>query len=97
MAAAPRPDPLVHEPVRLLVLTTLAASGTVTFPELRRLVGASDGNLGIHARKLEDAGYVRAKKSFVGRVPRTELRLTSKGRAALARYAAVMRALLAGA
>jgi len=92
--AAPAIDPLVHEPVRLLVLTTLAARGAVPFPELKRLVGASDGNLGIHARRLEDAGYVRAKKSFVGRMPRTELSLTARGRAALRRYAASMRALL---
>ena len=95
--AAPRLDPLVHEPVRLLVLTALASGGPTSFSELKQLVGASDGNLGIHARRLEDAGYVRAKKAFVGRVPRTELRLTAKGRAALARYATAMRALLAGA
>jgi len=91
-----RLDPLVHEPVRLMVMTMLAHHGALAFAELKRLVGASDGNLGIHARRLEDAGYVRAKKSFVGRLPRTELSITPKGRSALARYAAAMRTLLGG-
>jgi DNA-binding MarR family transcriptional regulator len=90
----PRLDPVVHEPVRLLVLTTLAAHGALPFPEVRRLVGTSDGNLGIHVRRLEEAGLVQARKSFHGRVPSTRLRLTAKGRAALRRYATAMRRLL---
>src|SRR5258706_3533979 len=91
----PRLDPVVHEPVRLLVLTALAAHGALLFPDLKRLVGTSDGNLGIHVRRLEEAGLVHARKSFLGRVPSTRLRLTAKGRAALRRYATAMRRLLA--
>jgi DNA-binding MarR family transcriptional regulator len=95
--APPRLDPVVHEPVRLLALAALAERGSLPFGELRRAVGATAGNLGIHARRLEEAGYVAVRKSFVGRVPRTELRLTAKGRAALRRYAAAMRRVLSRA
>ncbi len=71
-----------------------AANASLTFTDLRDLLGASDGNLGVHARRLEDAGHVACDRSFDGRVPRSEYRLTDEGRAALARYVDHMEALM---
>jgi DNA-binding PadR family transcriptional regulator len=72
----------------------LAAAPTLTFIELRTILGTTDGNLSVHARKLEDAGYVACTKSFEARVPRTEYRLTSEGKAALERYLSHMEDLI---
>lgn len=87
-------DRLIHERMRLGIVSALAVNPSLTFTDLRALLGASDGNLSVHARKLEDAGYVACDKSFDGRVPRTEYRLTDAGRAALARYLDHMEALI---
>jgi DNA-binding transcriptional ArsR family regulator len=93
-------DRLVHERLRLGILSALAARDLATFNELKALLGATDGNVSVHARKLEDAGYVACTKTFDGRVPRTEYRITVAGRAALDRYLdhmeAVIRAARAG-
>jgi DNA-binding transcriptional ArsR family regulator len=72
---APDFDRLIHERLRLGIVSALAVNAALTFTELRDLLGATDGNLGVHARKLEDAGYVAVVKSFEGRVPRTEYTL----------------------
>jgi DNA-binding MarR family transcriptional regulator len=87
-------DRLIHERLRLGIVSALAVNPSLAFTDLRDLLGASDGNLSVHARKLEDAGYVACEKSFDGRVPRTEYRLTAEGRAALARYLDHMEALI---
>lgn len=79
-------DRLIHERVRLAIVSALAVNDTLTFSELKALTGATDGNLSVHARKLEEAGYVACRKSFEGRVPRTEFRLTLPGRQAFERY-----------
>ena len=89
-------DPLLHEPLRLRLVAALAREGPLTFGALKDLLATSSGNLSVHARKLEDAGFLSARKSFEGRVPRTVYRLTPRGRGALKRYAAGMRALLGG-
>ncbi|MFL5579789.1 MAG: winged helix-turn-helix domain-containing protein [Gemmatimonadaceae bacterium] len=87
-------DRVIHERLRLGIVSALAGSESLTFNELKELLGTTDGNLSVHARKLEDAGYVACTKSFEGRVPRTEFRLTSEGRAALRRYVDHMEALI---
>jgi DNA-binding HxlR family transcriptional regulator len=97
--AAPRPEPvlldrLIHERIRLAIVSALAVNETLTFNELKRLLKTSDGNLSAHARKLEDAQYVRCTKSFAGRVPKTDYRLTPVGRRALERYLDHMEALI---
>lgn len=79
-------DPVIHERMRLGIISALAAREALTFSELKRLLEATDGNLSVHARKLEDANYVVCTKSFEGRVPRTEYRITATGRRALERY-----------
>ncbi|MFN0106364.1 MAG: winged helix-turn-helix domain-containing protein [Bryobacteraceae bacterium] len=79
-------DRLIHEKVRLGIISALAASGPLTFVELRSLLKTTDGNVSVHARKLEDAGYVSCTKGYNGRVPRTEYALTADGRAALEKY-----------
>jgi DNA-binding transcriptional ArsR family regulator len=84
--AAPELDPLIHERVRLAIVSALAVRTRLSFSELLEVVGATDGNLSAHARKLEEAGYVRAAKRFAGRQPRTEYALTPRGRRALERY-----------
>lgn len=91
---APALDQLIHERVRLGIISALAVNDTLSFTELKALLQASDGNLSVHARKLEDAGYVACTKGFEGRVPRTEYRLTAEGRHALARYLDHMEALI---
>jgi DNA-binding transcriptional ArsR family regulator len=80
--------------MRLAIVSALAATDTLGFNELKRLIGATDGNLSVHARKLEDAGYITCAKRFEGRVPKTEFRLTAAGRRALERYIDHMEALI---
>lgn len=97
-AAATRElDRLIHERVRLGIVSALAAAPSLSFVELKRLLDVSDGNLSVHARKLEEAGYVACSKGFAGRTPRTEYRLTAAGRRALAAYLDHMSALLRAA
>ena len=79
-------DQVIHERVRLAIISALAVNELLTFNDLKTLLDVSDGNLSVHARKLEDAGYVRCTKSFVGRQPRTEYKLTTTGRRALEAY-----------
>ena len=79
-------DRLIHERMRLAIVSALAVAPSLTFAELKQILGTTDGNLSVHARKLEDAGYVTMVKSFAGRVPRTEYTLTPAGRGALERY-----------
>lgn len=92
--AAPELDRLIHERLRLGIVSALAVNESLTFSDLKRLLKSSDGNLSVHARKLEDAGYVACLKSFHGRTPRSEYRLTAVGRRALERYLAHMEALI---
>ena len=89
-------DQLIHERVRLWIVSALAVNQTLSFNELKTLLGTSDGNLSVHARRLEEAGYVDCLKTFAGRLPRTEFRLTGKGREALERYLVHMEGLLKG-
>ncbi len=90
-------DRLIHERTRLAIVSALAAQETLSFAELKKLLSATDGNLSVHARKLEDAGYVRCTKTFAGRVPRTEYKLSAAGRKALTRYLDHMEALIEAA
>jgi DNA-binding HxlR family transcriptional regulator len=85
-SGVPALERLIHERLRLGIVSVLAVNPSLTFQELKRLMKTSDGNLSVHARKLEDAGYIGCKKSFENRVPRTEYRLTDLGRRALTRY-----------
>jgi len=85
---------LLNDRVRLGILSSLAVSEQLSFTELRKLLSVSDGNLSVHARKLEDAGYVDCSKSFADRVPKTEYRITRAGRTALTRYLKHMEALI---
>lgn len=87
-------DRVIHERVRLAIVSALAVHEPFTFSELKALLDTTDGNLSVHARKLEEAGYVACRKSFDGRIPRTEYRLTVAGRRALERYLAHMEALI---
>ncbi len=87
-------DRLIHERMRLAIVSALAVNDSLTFNELKRLLETTDGNLSVHARKLEEAGYVLCTKSFEGRVPKTEYRLSPSGRQALERYLEHMEALI---
>jgi DNA-binding HxlR family transcriptional regulator len=87
-------DRLIHERIRLGIVSALAVNTTLTFNELKRLLKTSDGNLSVHARKLEDALYVKCTKSFAGRMPQTDYRLTALGRRALESYLEHMEALI---
>jgi DNA-binding HxlR family transcriptional regulator len=87
-------DPLIHGRVRLGIVSALAVHPVLSFPELKELLSTTDGNLSVHARRLEEGGYIACTKGFEGRVPRTEYALTSAGRAALARYLDHMEALI---
>ena len=87
-------DRLIHERMRLGIVSALAANDSLTFNDLKLLLGTTDGNLSVHARKLEDANYITCTKSFEGRVPRTEYKLTADGRRALKRYVDHMEALI---
>jgi DNA-binding transcriptional ArsR family regulator len=87
-------DRLIHERVRLAIVSALAVHDKLTFNELKALLDTTDGNLSVHARKLEEAKYVLCKKGYDGRIPRTEYRLSASGRAALERYLLHMEALI---
>ncbi len=85
-ARAVQLDPLIHERVRLGILSAVKAADRLSFTELRDALGVTDGNLSVHARRLEDAGYLECRKGFDRRTPRTEFRLTTRGRVAFASY-----------
>ena len=87
-------DRIIHERLRLGIISALAVNDRLTFNDLKRLLATTDGNLSVHARKLEDAQYIVVEKSFAGRVPRTEYRVTAAGRRALEKYLAHMEALI---
>jgi DNA-binding HxlR family transcriptional regulator len=87
-------DRLIHEKLRLGILSALAVNSTLTFNDLKKLLSTSDGNLSVHARKLEEADYLACEKSFEGRMPKTEYKLTSAGRKALERYLDEMESLI---
>ena len=93
-ASAVELDRVIHERIRLGIVSALAVNETMTFNDLKALLSATDGNLSVHARRLEEAGYVACTKSFDGRIPRTEYRLTASGREGLARYLRHMEALI---
>lgn len=82
----PELDRIIHERLRLGILSALAVNTSLTFNELKKLLQTSDGNLSVHARKLEEAEYIACEKSFAGRVPKTQYRMTSAGKKALERY-----------
>lgn len=88
-------DKLIHDRTRLGMISALAANEKLSFSDLKNLLSASDGNISVHARKLEDAGYVTCEKSFKGRTPLTEYSITADGRAALEQYLNHMEALIA--
>jgi DNA-binding HxlR family transcriptional regulator len=87
-------DRLIHERLRLGIVSALAVNENLTFNDLKQLLRTTDGNLSVHARKLEEAQYIACDKSFDGRVPRTEYRLTAAGRRALEKYLAHMEAII---
>lgn len=87
-------DNLIHERTRLAIVSALAVNASLTFSELKDTLDLSDGNLSVHAQKLEEAGYISCKKSFAGRKPRSEFRLTAKGKAALNKYLSHMERLI---
>ena len=91
---APDLDRLIHERIRLGIVSALAVNRSLTFNELKSLLKTTDGNLSVHARKLEEADYIVCTKSFDGRLPKTEYRLTTAGRKALERYLNHMEALI---
>jgi DNA-binding HxlR family transcriptional regulator len=86
----PALDRLIHERIRLGIISALAVNDSLSFNDLKRLLRTTDGNLSVHARKLEEGGYVACSKFFEGRIPRTEYRLTAAGRRALDQYLADM-------
>ena len=87
-------DKVIHERMRLGIISALAANEKLSFVDLKNLLNTTDGNISVHARKLEDAGYVTCEKSFKGRMPLTEFAITKDGRAALTRYLDHMEALI---
>ena len=87
-------DRIIHEKTRLALISALAVNPTLTFTELKTILKTTDGNVSVHARKLEEASYISCRKSFAGRVPRTEYSLTAAGRRALERYLNHMEALI---
>ena len=87
-------DRLIHERMRLAIVSSLAVNESLSFNELKRLLDTTDGNLSVHARKLEEASYIICTKSFEGRMPRTQYRLSAVGRHALERYLDHMEALI---
>lgn len=92
--SAPALDRLIHERMRLGIISSLAANESLTFNELKNLMGTTDGNLSVHARKLEDGGYIVCTKSFEGRLPKTEYKLTAAGKRALENYLSHMETLI---
>src|ERR1700689_2587175 len=93
-AGAQKLDRLIHERLRLGILSALSVNETLTFSDLKKLLDTTDGNLSVHARKLEEAGYLSCQKSFEGRMPKTQFKLTAAGRRALERYLDHMEALI---
>ena len=93
-AAPPKLDRLVHERLRLGILSALTVNESLTFNELKKLLETTDGNLSVHARKLEEAGYLSCTKSFDGRIPRSDYKITAAGKKALERYLDHMEALI---
>jgi DNA-binding HxlR family transcriptional regulator len=87
-------DRIIHERLRLGIVSALSVNETLTFRELKKILDTTDGNLSVHARKLEEAGYIGCQKKFEGRLPRTEYRLTNTGRTALESYLTHMEALI---
>jgi DNA-binding MarR family transcriptional regulator len=90
-------DRLIHEKTRLAIVAALAANDTLTFTELKGILKTTDGNVSVHARKLEEANYINTRKSFEGRMPKTEYSLTAAGRRAFERYLNHMEALIKAA
>ena len=90
-------DKVIHERIRLGIVSALAVNDRLTFNELKYLLNTTDGNVSVHARKLEDAGYLSCHKSFEGRVPKTEYKLTAAGRRALERYLSHMETIIQAA
>jgi len=93
-SAAPNLDRLIHERLRLGIISALAANESLTFSNLKSLMNTTDGNLSVHARKLEEAGYIACAKYFEGRLPKTEYKLTATGRRALENYLSHMETLI---
>ena len=93
-SAAPNLDRLIHERLRLGIISALAANESLTFSDLKKLMNTTDGNLSVHARKLEEAGYIACTKYFDGRLPKTEYKLTAEGRRALESYLNHMESLI---
>jgi DNA-binding HxlR family transcriptional regulator len=93
-SAAPNLDRLIHERLRLGIISALAANESLTFSDLKKLMNTTDGNLSVHARKLEEAGYISCTKFFEGRLPKTEYKLTAAGRSALEKYLSHMESLI---
>ena len=91
---APGLDRLIHERLRLGIVSALAANESLTFNDLKSLMNTTDGNLSVHARKLEEAGYIACTKSFEGRLPKTEYKLTVAGRRALENYLSHMETII---
>ncbi|HXL81287.1 MAG TPA: transcriptional regulator [Pyrinomonadaceae bacterium] len=87
-------DRLIHERMRLGIISALAANESLTFNDLKQLMHTTDGNLSVHARKLEDGGYIACTKSFEGRLPKTEYKLTAAGKRALENYVSHMETLI---
>ena len=94
VAGTPKLDRLIHERLRLGILSALSVKESLTFNELKKMLDTTDGNLSVHARKLEEAGYIGCTKSFEGRMPRTDYRLAAAGKRALERYLDHMEALI---
>ena len=92
--STPEFDRLIHERIRLGIVSALAVNDSLVFGDLKDMLGTTDGNLSVHARRLEEAGYIECTKSFQGRRPRTEYRLTGEGRQALERYLDHMESLI---
>src|SRR3954453_22193136 len=93
VSEAPKLDRLVHERLRLGILSALLVNDSLTFNEMKKFLDTTDGNLSVHSRKLEEAGYISVSKSFEGRIPRTDFKLTTAGKRALERYLNHMEAL----
>ena len=93
-SAAPNLDRLIHERLRLGIVSALAANESLTFSDLKNLLSTTDGNLSVHARKLEEAGYISCTKFFEGRLPKTEYKLTAAGRSALEKYLSHMESII---
>ena len=93
---APQLDQVIHERLRLGIISALAVNSSLSFGDLKRALNTTDGNLSVHARKLEDAGYIACRKSFQGRVPHTDYSLTAQGRKSLEKYLEQMERIIRG-